>query len=44
MVLRIDGSEVFEVEAHGAARDAAALGESAGRELKGRLPADVLTP
>ena len=43
MVLRSDGSEAFEVEAKGAAKDAAALGESAGRELKRRLPAGVLT-
>ena len=43
LVLRSDGSEAFEVEAKGAAKDAAALGESAGRELKRRLPAGVLT-
>jgi len=42
MVLRTDGSETFEVEAHGAANEAAALGESAGRELLGRLPKGVL--
>jgi hydroxymethylbilane synthase len=44
MVLRADGSEVFEVEAHGAVKEAAALGESAGGELKMRLPEDALAP
>lgn len=39
-VLRADGSESFEVEAAGAAEDAARIG--AGRELKRRLPEGVL--
>ena len=41
-VFRVDGSEVFEVEAGGAPADAAALGEAAGRELLARLPKGVL--
>jgi hydroxymethylbilane synthase len=43
MVLRPDGSEVFEVEAAGAVADAQRLGAEAGRDLLGRLPAGVLT-
>jgi hydroxymethylbilane synthase len=42
MVLRPDGSEVFEVQRSGAAADATMIGESAGRELLTRLPAGVL--
>jgi hydroxymethylbilane synthase len=42
MVLRPDGSEVFEVKAAGAAADAQRLGAEAGRDLLGRLPAGVL--
>jgi hydroxymethylbilane synthase len=43
MVLRPDGSEVFEVEAAGAVADAQRLGAEAGRDLLGRLPPGVLT-
>lgn len=42
LVLRSDGSEIFEVEAEGSASEAAALGEAAGRELLARLPSGVL--
>jgi hydroxymethylbilane synthase len=42
MVLRPDGSEVFEVKTAGAAVDAQRLGAEAGRDLLGRLPAGVL--
>jgi hydroxymethylbilane synthase len=42
MVLRPDGSEVFEVQRSGPAADAVTIGESAGRELLARLPAGVL--
>src|ERR1700722_3214018 len=42
MVLRADGSEVFEVKTAGAAVDAQRLGAEAGRDLLGRLPAGVL--
>jgi hydroxymethylbilane synthase len=42
MVLRPDGSEVFEMQRSGAAADAVAIGDSAGRELLARLPAGVL--
>ena len=38
MVLRPDGSEVFEVEASRAADDAERIGAEAGRDLLGRLP------
>ena len=41
-VFRTDGSESFEIEAEGAAADAARLGADAGRALKGRLPDGVL--
>jgi hydroxymethylbilane synthase len=40
IVLRPDGSEVFEAASRGAPADAAALGEAAGRDIRGRLPAD----
>ena len=42
LVLRPDGSEVFETQASGAVADASALGEAAGRELLARLPRGVL--
>ena len=42
LVLRADGSEVFETEARGAVGDARDLGERAGRELLARLPKGVL--
>jgi hydroxymethylbilane synthase len=42
MVLRQDGSEVFEVQRSGPGADAITIGESAGRELLTRLPAGVL--
>jgi len=42
MVLRPDGSEVFETQRSGPAADAITIGESAGRELLTRLPAGVL--
>jgi len=42
MVLRLDGSEIFEVEASGPMADAARLGAEAGRDLLGRLPPGVL--
>jgi hydroxymethylbilane synthase len=42
MVLRPDGSEAFDVQRSGAAADARAIGESAGRELLTRLPIGVL--
>jgi hydroxymethylbilane synthase len=42
MVLRPDGSEVFEVEATGAVADARRLGAEAGRDLLSRLPPGVL--
>jgi hydroxymethylbilane synthase len=42
MVLRPDGSEVFDVQRSGPAADARAIGETAGRELLARLPAGVL--
>ncbi len=42
MVLRADGSEIYEVRAEGALADAARLGAAAGRDLLRRLPAGVL--
>jgi hydroxymethylbilane synthase len=42
MVLRADGSEVFDLQRSGAAADAIAIGDAAGRELLARLPAGVL--
>jgi hydroxymethylbilane synthase len=42
MVLRPDGSEVFDVQRSGPAADARAIGDSAGRELLTRLPVGVL--
>jgi hydroxymethylbilane synthase len=41
-VLRTDGSESFEIEAEGAATDAARIGKEAGRSLAARLPEGVL--
>ena len=40
MILKVDGSEVHETQRTGAIRDAVALGEDAGRELKARGGAD----
>jgi len=40
MILRPDGSEVFETARAGARSDAVALGAEAGAELKGRAPPD----
>jgi hydroxymethylbilane synthase len=42
MVLRPDGSEVFDMQRSGPAADAVAIGEAAGRGLLTRLPAGVL--
>lgn len=44
MILRPDGSEAHEAARTGARDDAAALGAEAGRELKGRAPADFFAP
>ena len=41
-VLRLDGSERFDVAAEGAPADAERLGREAGRELAARLPEGVL--
>ena len=43
MVLRADGSQIFEVEMSGEAGDSERLGAEAGRDLLGRLPAGVLS-
>jgi len=40
LIVKPDGSESFATERRGAAGDAAALGEDAGRELRGRAGAD----
>jgi hydroxymethylbilane synthase len=40
MILRPDGSEVYETSREGSRKDAAALGADAGAELKRRAPAD----
>lgn len=40
MILRPDGSEVYETSRVGKRQDAARLGADAGRELKARAPAD----
>jgi hydroxymethylbilane synthase len=40
MILRPDGSQVFETTRAGPRRDAVALGADAGAELKGRAPSD----
>jgi len=42
MVLRVDGSETFEVGARGGVTEAASLGNEAGHDLLSRLPAGVL--
>jgi hydroxymethylbilane synthase len=42
LVLRPDGSDCIEVVARGSARDAARLGDEAGRDLKARMPAGML--
>jgi hydroxymethylbilane synthase len=44
MVLRADGSEVFETQRVGARTEAAALGRDAGEELRRRAPADFWEP
>ncbi|MDE3174962.1 MAG: hydroxymethylbilane synthase [Pseudomonadota bacterium] len=41
-VYRADGSQAFEIERAGRARDAAEIGAAAGRDLLARLPAGVL--
>jgi hydroxymethylbilane synthase len=41
LVLRPDGSEAWDVRDEGRPEDGGALGERAGRDLKGRLPAGV---
>ena len=41
-VLRLDGSERFEVAAEGAPADAERLGREAGRDLAARLPEGIL--
>jgi hydroxymethylbilane synthase len=43
MVLREDGSEVFECQRDGPVAEAAALGRDAGAELRGRAPPGLLT-
>jgi hydroxymethylbilane synthase len=42
MVLRVDGSEAFEIEMSGAIDDAAEIGAEAGRRLLSQLPSGVL--
>jgi hydroxymethylbilane synthase len=42
MVLRPDGSEIFEIELSGAAEEAERIGAEAGRDLLGRMPAGLL--
>ena len=42
MLLRVDGSEVFETQCSGPSQEAAALGAQAGRDILSRAPADVL--
>ena len=43
MILREDGSEVFECQRDGPIAEAAALGRDAGAELRGRAPPGLLT-
>jgi hydroxymethylbilane synthase len=43
MILREDGSEVFECQRDGPVAEAAALGRDAGAELRGRAPPGLLT-
>jgi hydroxymethylbilane synthase len=43
MLLRVDGSEVFETQCSGPSQEAVALGARAGREILSRAPADVLS-
>jgi hydroxymethylbilane synthase len=43
MILREDGSEVFECQEDGPIAEAAALGRDAGAELRGRAPPGLLT-
>ena len=42
LVLRADGSEIFEIAMTGAVGDAERLGAEAGRDLLDRLPAGLL--
>jgi hydroxymethylbilane synthase len=42
LVLRTDGTEVFEVRRQGHATQAASLGHDAGEELARTLPAGIL--
>ena len=43
LIAKPDGSASFDTQRSGAARDAAALGHDAGRELRGRAGADFFT-
>jgi hydroxymethylbilane synthase len=43
LIVKPDGSESFETERRGSGRDAAALGDDAGRELRERAGADFFT-
>ena len=43
LIVKPDGAESFETERRGSGRDAAALGEDAGRELRARAGADFFT-
>jgi hydroxymethylbilane synthase len=43
LVLRKDGSEVFEARVEGPVADAAALGEAAAKDILDRAPADLLS-
>jgi hydroxymethylbilane synthase len=43
MILKPDGSEFHETACAGSRRDAEAIGAQAGRELKGRAPADFFS-
>jgi hydroxymethylbilane synthase len=43
LIVKPDGSQSFETERRGSTRDAAALGDDAGRELRDRAGADFFT-
>jgi hydroxymethylbilane synthase len=43
LIVKPDGAESFETERRGSTRDAAALGDDAGRELRGRAGPDFFT-
>ena len=43
LIAKPDGSVSFDTQRSGAARDAAALGHDAGRELRARAGADFFT-